>query len=259
MLVSDRPSWKQSQAPPANTAAPAHNLPAAAVIHLVQMRTALARYRSTGTTSALAEALAKAGALLAELQATAGEAGARPELTELRRLSRAVPELGELLSAAAGEADRAIGAGTDQLWQGLGLRSAAPRWTTAELETARMVFACLCAPAASPANAGDRLQTGLRQLAAPRFAELLCAELEASEEAWTRALGERYASVRHRCAPRTAWRSRGLSDMLRADPAARQAVSVRLARWMADGGTPGTLAAELEAAIVHARTPARFA
>jgi hypothetical protein len=234
-------------------------MPAVAVIHLVQMRTALARYRSSGAPSALADALSKAGALLAELQGGGRESGGRPELEELRRLSRLVPELGELLSAAAGEAERAISAGTDQLWQGLGLRSAAPRWTNAELETARMVFACLCAPAATPAATGARLQAGLRQLAAPRFAELLCTELAASEDAWTRALGERYASVRHRCAPRTAWRSRGLSDMLHADPAARQAVSARLARWMADGGTPGTLAAELEAAIVHARTPARFA
>ncbi|HZE03895.1 MAG TPA: hypothetical protein VE127_01655, partial [Solirubrobacteraceae bacterium] len=65
--------------------------------------------------------------------------------------------------------------------------------------------------------------------------------------------------VRHRCARRTAWRSLGLSELLRDDEVARSAVTRRLERWVADGGLVATLPAELEAAIVHARTPARFA
>ncbi|HEY6526570.1 MAG TPA: hypothetical protein VIY10_22480, partial [Solirubrobacteraceae bacterium] len=71
--------------------------------------------------------------------------------------------------------------------------------------------------------------------------------------------GDRYESVRHRCARRTTWRSLGLSDLLRGDELSRTAVTRRLERWMADGGLLPTLAGELEAAIVHARTPARFA
>jgi hypothetical protein len=96
------------------------------------------------------------------------------------------------------------------------------------------VFACACAPAMRMDPV--RFQAGLRTLGAPRFAELLCREMAESEEAWTRALGDRYESVRHRCARRTTWRSLGLSELLRGDELSRVAVTRRLERWMADGG-----------------------
>ena len=181
----------------------------------------------------------------------------RPELEQLRHLADVLPEFGELLTAAAGEAERVVCAGTVGVWSALGLRSAAPSWTPAERDAARMVFACACAPAMRMDPV--RFQAGLRAVAAPRFAELLARELAESEEAWARALGDRYESVRHRCARRTTWRSLGLADLLRGDEMSRKAVTRRLERWMADGGLLPTLAGELEAAIVHARTPARFA
>lgn len=120
-----------------------------------------------------------------------------------------------------------------------------------------MVFACACTPAAQTNPA--RLQAGLRSLAAARFAELLGQELADSEEAWTRALAGRYDSVRHRCAPRTTRRSRGLSELLQSDEHAREAVVAGLERWLATGARLGVLADVLEAAVVHARTPARLA
>jgi hypothetical protein len=229
-------------------------LPPEAVPHLFQLRTALGRYRASGSAAELSAAFPAAGGVIGALQIPAG---GRPDLEQLRRLAETLPEFGELLSSAAGEAERIVCAGTTGVWHRLGLRSAPPTWTPAERDAARMVFACACAPTMEVAPV--RFQAGLRALAAPRFAQLLGRELAESEAAWTRALGDRYESVRHRCARRTAWRSHGLSDLLRGDEIARGAVARRLERWMADGGLVATLAAELEAAIVHARTPARFA
>jgi hypothetical protein len=236
--------------PPADLA-----LPPEAAAQLHRLREALARYRARSAPAELEGGFAAATAIVSSLNGTAGSA--RADLEEMRALSRALPEFGELLSSAAGEAERLVFAGTAQLWGALGLRSAAPAWTSAEWETARMVFACACTPAAQSNPA--RLQAGLRSLAAARFAELLAQELAESEEAWTRALAGRYESVRHRCAPRTTWRSRGLSELLGADEGARQAVVLRLERWLAAGARLGALADELEAAVVHARTPARLA
>ena len=105
-----------------------------------------------------------------------------------------------------------------------------------------------------------RLRSGLRSLAAARIGQMLAAELTAGEDVWPIALGDRYGSVRHRCAPRTTWRSRGLSDLLRIDlghpPGGGDATGAMADRRRA---TSIGLAAELEAALVHARTPARFA
>jgi hypothetical protein len=230
------------------------SLPPEAIAHLFQLRAALGRYRATGSATELAAAFPAASGVIGALQ---GPAGGRPELEQLRRLAQTLPEFGELLSSAVAEAERIVCAGTIGVWQWLGLRSAAPTWTPGERDAARMVFACACAPAME--FEPGRFQAGLRALAAPRFAQLLCREFAGSEAAWTRALGDRYESVRHRCAPRTSWRSLGLSDLLRDDEIARGAVTRRLERWMADGGLMATLAGELEAAIVHARTPARFA
>jgi hypothetical protein len=239
----------QLAAPPATT------LPPEAVPHLLALRAALARYRTTAAPAELSGAFPAAGAVIGAMVMSSVDG--RPELEQLRRLADTLPEFGELLSAAAGEAERVVCSGTVGVWQALGLRSTAPSWSPTERDAARMVFACACAPALRMDPV--RFQAGLRAVAAPRFAELLCRELAESEEAWTRALGERYESVRHRCARRTTWRSLGLSDLLRGDERSRQAVTRRLERWMGDGGLLPTLAGELEAAIVHARTPARFA
>ncbi|MGZ4175769.1 MAG: hypothetical protein ACXVSE_09550 [Solirubrobacteraceae bacterium] len=264
MLVSDDQTQRDdAAAAPGGATAPAGQalspqtraaLPPEAIPHLFQLRTALGRYRATGSAAELSGAFPAAGGVIGTLQVPAG---GRPDLEQLRRLAETLPEFGELLSSAAGEAERVVCAGTIGVWRRLGLRSAAPTWTPGERDAARMVFACACAP--SVPMDPVRFQAGLRTLAAPRFADLLCRELAQSEDAWTRALGDRYESVRHRCARRTTWRSLGLSDLLRGDEISRAAVTRRLERWVADGGLVATLAAELEAAIVHARTPARFA
>jgi hypothetical protein len=238
------------QQPPAAMA-----LPPEAAPQLHRLREALARYRARSAPADLEGGFAAATAIVIALNGPQGSA--RADLEEMRALSRALPEFGELLSSAAGEAQRLVFVGTAELWGALGLRSAAPAWTSAEWETARMVFACACTPAAQTNPA--RLQAGLRSLAAARFAELLGQELADSEEAWTRALAGRYDSVRHRCAPRTTRRSRGLSELLQSDEHAREAVVAGLERWLATGARLGVLADVLEAAVVHARTPARLA
>jgi hypothetical protein len=262
MLVSDDQTQPFDAAPTAG-AAPmplgppvplAAALPPEALPPLLALRAALGRYRDSAAPAELSGAFPAASAVIGTMVRSVD---GRPELEQLRRLADTLPEFGELLSAAAGEAERVICAGTAGVWSALGLRSTAPSWTPAEHDAARMVFACACAPAMRMDPV--RFQAGLRAVAAPRFAQLLCRELAESEEAWTRALGERYESVRHRCARRTTWRSLGLSDLLRGDENARKAVTRRLERWIADGGLLPTLAGELEAAIVHARTPARFA
>lgn len=238
-------------------AAPADRraLPPAAAPYLGRLRLALGGCARGADRESLEEAFAAARGLVAIVGGPC--AGGRPNLEELRRLALEVPEFGAFLSVAAEEADRLVRSASAGLWSGLGLRSAPPGWTPAEREAARMLFACACAPGqeAEP----SRLRDGLRALAAGRFAALLCAELGDREEAWVTALGDRYGSVRHRCAPRTAWRSRGLSDLMRADEGTRAAVTDRLARWLAAGGVTTALAGELEAALVHARTPPRFA
>lgn len=229
--------------------------PVHAAPYLEQLRDALDRIRIGADPDGLQRAFAAASGVVASVTSVGN--GGRPDLEEMRRLATALPEFGAFLSCAAGEADRIVAAGTSHLWLALGLRSAPPAWTPEEHEAARMLFACACAPAQDTNPA--RLRGGLRSLAAGRFARLLAAELSGGEEVWVTALRERYPSVRHRCAPRTAWRSRGLSDLLRADETARRAVTARLEHWLAAGGELVTLAAELEAALVHARTPARFA
>jgi hypothetical protein len=230
-------------------------LPSGAEPYLQQLRDALARHAAGSAPDGLQRAFAAAGAVIAGI-ATLGPGG-RPDLEEMRRLARALPEFGAFLSCAADEAARIVAGGAAELWRALGLASSPPAWTPAEHEGARMLFACALAPGhqASPA----RLRTGLRSLAAGRIARLLTAELAAGEEPWMAALVDRYASVRHRCAPRTTWRSRGLSDLLRLDEVSRQAVAARLESWLCGGGDLAGLGPELEAALVHARTPARFA
>lgn len=219
------------------------------------LRMSLALYRLRGRTSELEAAFAAARVLVDIL--VEPTASGRPDLEQMRRLTTGVPEFGDLVSSAAAEAERAVCSGAVGLWRLLGLASTPPTWTADEREAARMAFACACVPAAQSDPA--RLQAGLRALAAHRFAGLVCRELCRSEDAWVRALGPQYDSVRHRCARRTTWRSRGLAELLRSDDAAREAITDRLERWITGGGVFPALAGELEAALVHARTPARFA
>jgi hypothetical protein len=230
-------------------------LPPHAAPYVQQLRDALARHASGSAPDGLQSAFAAAGAVVASL--TAVRPGGRPNLDEMRRLAAMLPEFGAFLSCAADEAGRIVAAGAAGLWRALGLDSSPPTWTAEEHDAARMLFAC--ALAASQEAKPARLRAGLRSLAAARIAGMLAAELTASEEPWPIALGDRYASVRHRCAPRTTWRSRGLSDLLQIDPGTRRAVATRLERWLIGGADLDGLAAELEAALVHARTPARFA
>lgn len=231
---------------------PGLGVPLAAVGHLGRLRGARGRYQDGAGPDQLELGFAAA----ADLVATVVQPG-RPDLERLRGLAVAVPELGELISCAADAAARAVTSTIRGLWQMLGLRSDPPRWSQAERETARLVFACACVP--DTGADAQRLGRSLRSIAAPRFAALLSDQLGENEGAWRRALTVRYESVRHRCARRTTWRRGGLAELLRADPDAHHAVTVRLERWLARGADPAMLAAELEAALVHLRTPARLA
>jgi hypothetical protein len=226
-----------------------------ALAQLGPLRAALDAYRRTCDTVYLDGAFAAARAFIAALPWVGGRT--RPDLEELRWVTRAVPEFSELLSSAADEAERAISASLVQTWRTLGLRTVPPGWTGPEVESARMLFACTCAAGASPPT--ERVPAGLRGLTAVRAALQLTAELAADERLWERALGQHYDSVRHRYARRTTWRNRGLADLLRDNGGVQRAVSARLERWLTEGARLPALAGELEAALVHERTPVRFA
>jgi hypothetical protein len=227
----------------------------AALAELGPLRVALGAYERSGDTVYLDAAFAAARALLDALPWFGRHP--RPDLGELRWVAQTVPEFAQLLSIAAGEAERAIAASLMAPWQALGLRSPPPGWIASELESAEMLFACTCA--ATDPTPAERVPAGLRRLAAGRLALQLTGELGRDEQLWQRALGRRYDSVRHRYARRTTWRSRGLAELVRDDESTRRAVSARLGRWLADGGRLAALAGELEAALVHERTPSRFA
>ncbi len=246
------PDPRDGPVPAAPTPLP---VPPHAVPYLGQLHEALTLYSAGASPESLEPAFAAAVELMARVATV--RPGGRPDLAEMRRLADTLPEFGTFLSYAADEAGRMVAAGTAELWRTLHLASAPPAWTTGEHEAARMLFACAVAPFQDAA--ATRLRAGLRSLAAARIARALATELATAEEPWVAALADRYASVRHRCAPRTAWRSRGLSDLLKIDPTSRQAVAHRMEQWLIAGGDPASLSGELEAALVHARTPARFA
>src|ERR1700751_2647348 len=84
-------------------APPATPLPPEAAPHLLALRAALARYRTTAAPAELSGAFPAAGAVIG---AMVHSVDVRPELEQLRRLADTLPEFGELLSAAAGEAER---------------------------------------------------------------------------------------------------------------------------------------------------------
>ena len=250
MLITDDPF--------ADAAAPAEesgNLLGPGFMHVIALRAALGHFGYSGDRRALEQGFASARALIASRSAL-GEA-ARPDLTELRLLADEVPEFGQLLTVASGEAETAVKAAAGRLWASLGLMSPPDGWSASERDTARMVFACACGPASATGPAW--VQASLRRLSAARLATALTDQLSANEDLWMQTLGERYASLRHRCAPRTMIRSRGLSDLVRDDANCRAAVTRRLEGWLAEGARVDLLGAHLEAAVVHVRTPDRIA
>ncbi len=178
-------------------------------------------------------------------------------IDELRRLVEDLPTLSGLLDHAADTAGNAVHGSCAEMFASLDVTVQAPRWSPAERDTARMVFAYACGPVT--AKSPEWLARSLRRISAPQIAAQLCAELSKREGVWKAALGDGYASLRHRCAPRTVIRSRGLADLLRADADCRAAVTARLERWVISGGGLKDLPRELEAAVVHVRTPARLA
>lgn len=220
------------------------------------LRTAVAAYQNGGSVAELDHAFAAAAGAVAVLR---GErAGQPPSVEEVSQLFARLPEFERLVAIAVGEADRSARDAGARLWRSFGLRSEPPRWSDEERWRAALLVACACAPLSG--HGRGWLRDRLLSLAAGRWAALLVRELQAADEAlWRLALGSRYQSVHQRCAPRNSRRTLGLADLVRSDPRAAEALQQRLARWLAAGGAYEQLPAELEAAFVHARTPARLA
>jgi hypothetical protein len=220
------------------------------------LHAAVTQYESSGSPGALDQAFAAAAVAVAGLR---GErADVPPELDEVRRLFEELPDYERLVSIAAGEAERAAAAAGARLWQWLGFRTPPPTWDEAERSRARLLVACACAPLYE--RGAQWLGPRLRRLAAARWAGLVVDGLrEADEQWWRGALGERYESVRRRCAPRTTWRTRGLAILPASDATTRATLQARLERWLAAGGDLERLPGELEASLVQSRTPARLA
>jgi hypothetical protein len=220
------------------------------------LRAAVAAYQHGGSLAELDQAFVAAAGAVATIR---GErAGQPPSVEEVSELFARLPEFERLVAIAVGEADRSARDAGVRLWQSFGLRSEPPRWSDEERWRAALLVACACAPLTG--HGRGWLRERLLSLAAGRWAGLLVRELQASDEAlWRRALGPRYESVQQRCAPRSSLRRLGLSDLLRSNPRATEALRQRLTRWLAAGGAFEQLPAELEAALVHGRTPARLA
>lgn len=212
------------------------------------IRGALGRYRLSHDLRALGEAFAAGRA------ATAATAGIpRAAAAERRRYSR-LAAVEELIDAVTDAADGLIASELARIWTALGFPGASPRWTAQERRSARRMVALAVVAEESQALPG--MVAALRRVAAPRLARLLVRELERrGEEPWRRLLGERYASVAHRCAPRPRLRSRQLPSLLAEDPALAEELGKRLAGWFRAGAAPAALAGVVEAVIVHFRTP----
>lgn len=220
-----------------------------------RLHVAVANHEGSGDPRDLDEGFLLARELLSELMRADVQEPAG--IDELRRLVEHLPPLAGLLDQAADTAGSAIERSCGEMFLALQVAARAPRWSAGERDTARMVFAYACGPVT--AKSPQWLAQSLRRISAPRIAAQLCAELCRREGVWRAALGDGYDSLRHRCAPRTMLRSRGLADLLRADPDCRVAVTARLERWVIGGGVLEQLPRELEAAVVHVRTPARLA
>jgi hypothetical protein len=224
--------------------------------YIALLREAVVRYEQGAAISALDEAFAAGAAAVALLRGP--RAQQPPDVDEVRWLFAQLPDFEQLVSVAVHEADRSAHAAGVRLWQTFGLPSMPPRWTDAERSRATLLVACACAPLAGHRLAW--LRARLLRLASERWAGLLAGELGRADEAlWRRALGARYPSVHQRCAPRTAWRTRGLADVLQSDPRTLDALRSRLERWLAAGGELEQLPPELEAAFVLGRVPERLA
>lgn len=223
---------------------------------LAVLQAAVARFEQTGASDALDAAFIAAGEAVARARGERADVPA--DATEARELLARLPALEQFVALAVTEAGRTVDAAGERLWRELGLSSTPPRWDTDERAGARVLVACACAPLARRGPAW--LVPRLLRLAAPRWAALLADELRRSDERlWERALGSRYASVRRRYAPRTKWRTGGVSEVVAHDERTLEALRNRLSRWLAQGPDPETIAEELEAAIVSTRTPARLA
>lgn len=220
------------------------------------LRRALDRYRRDGSASELDLAFAAAARAVAELR---GErAGEPPEMSELKSLFDQLPDYQRLVEVAVGETERSVQAAGSLLWDWFGLTTPPPTWTEAERSHARLLVACACAPL--DADVANWLGPRLLKLAADRWAGLLTAELRrADEDLWRRVLADRYESVWRRCAPRSRWRTRELSDLLAADDAVAGALQRRLSRWLAEGAEIARLSSQVEAGFVETRTPDRLA
>jgi hypothetical protein len=224
--------------------------------YVALLREAVVRYEQSGALPALDDAFSVAAAAVAMLRGP--RAQQPPEVDEVRWLFAQLPDFEQLVSVAVHQADRSARDAGMRLWQAFGLRSQPPRWSEAERSRATLLVACACAPLAGHGLAW--LRARLLRLASERWASLLAGELRsADEDLWRRALGERYASVHQRCAPRTTWRTRGLSTVLQSDPQMLEALRGRLERWLAAGGELERLPNELEAAFVLGRVPGRLA
>jgi hypothetical protein len=223
--------------------------------HAAALHDAVERYQRDQSPATLNGAFAAAAVAVAALRAE--RAGVPPDLEEVRRLFERLPDFELLVSIAAGEADRAASAGGARVWQWLGFPGSSPSWDEAELARARLLVACACAPL--DGRGAQWLGPRLRRLAAARWAELIVDALSTADEDWWQgALGERYESVRQRCAPRTTWRVRGLA-VLTSDERTRETLRARLERWLAAGAELERLPDELEASLVQSRTPPRVA
>ena len=223
---------------------------------LAALRTAVTRFEQTGAADAIDEAFAAAGEAVARLR---GERAGEPaDTTEARELLARMPELERFVVVAVNEAAHAADAVAERLWDSLVLGSPPPRWDADERAGARVLVACACAP--YERRGPVWLVTRLLRLAAPRWAALLVEELRHSDETqWQHALGGRYESVQRRYARRTKSRIGGIAEVVAGDERTLDALRNRLARWLAEGPDPATIAQELEAAIVSTRTPARLA
>jgi hypothetical protein len=223
--------------------------------HVELLGHALERYEHSRSPAALDRAFGAAAAAVAGMRGS--RAGEPADAVEVRRLMDELPEFDRLVSIAVREAERAAHLAAQRLWEWFGLRSAPPGWNENERSAARVVVASACAPLHGRGAAW--LRPRLLRLAADRWAAALAAELRSADEGqWRRALGERY-ELRQRYAPRTRRRSGTLSQLFSKDERPVAALRKRLSRWLAEGGEFEGLPAEVEAAFVHARTPARLA
>ena len=220
------------------------------------LHAAVLRYQQEHSPATLDQAFGAAAAAVAGLRGN--RAGETPSVDEVRALFERLPDFELLVSIAAGEAERAAAAAGARIWQWFGFPGAPPGWDEAELSRARLLVACACAPL--DGRGAQWLGPRLHRLAAGRWAGLLVEALGAVDEQWwQRALGERYESVRQRCAPRTTWRTRGLAVLAESDRRTRDTLQARLERWLAAGAELDRLPAELEASLVQSRTPPRVA